>query len=103
MKNDVIDMQSYDSGYAAGYLAGREDGFEIGYEKCRMKKRREILSDRLEKLYFTKQRAAGAVVLVISAVSIVVLNGDATFALIGVPLGGAMLLGKQKFFEEELG
>ncbi len=96
-------MQSYDSGYVAGYLAGQTDGFETGYAKCRLEKRRQLRDDRMEKLYFTKQRIAGAFVLAVSVVSAVLLNGDATFALIGVPLGCAMIFGKQKFFEEELG
>lgn len=91
---DMIDMYSYDSGYAAGYSEGRDDGYEIGYSECmndlrRGRKRRH--TNRKRQLYLIKQRAVGVLCLALTAFSVAVLNGDATFALLGVPIGCGLI------------
>lgn len=51
---------------------------------------------RTEHLYYMKQRLSGAIMATIGIVMPVVLDGDATFSLVVLPLGIFLLLTKEK-------
>lgn len=89
MRYDIIDQQSYEMGYAAGFADGHEESFERGYQECiRDEKRRkkEELQDKACKLYYIIQKSAGVVMLAITVLTIMLLDGDATIALFLLPL-----------------
>ena len=103
---DIVDMYSYDSGYAGGYLEGRKDGYEIGYYACKRAQKRKAKRLRKQKinqikqrLYFVRQKISGAAILFITALCVKVLNGDATFALLSVPIGCYLMFSNRRIFE----
>lgn len=62
-------------------------------------KRREVkrkIRQRTEHLYYMKQRLSGAIMATIGIVTPFVLDGDATFSLIALPLGIFLLLTREK-------
>lgn len=74
----------------AVYIIGFIDGVE------RIKKRnRELQEMRRRKRYFIKQRFFGLAALMIAALSARVLDGDATVALVMVPLGLSLITSRQ--------
>lgn len=54
------------------------------------------IRQRTEHLYYMKQRISGAVMAAIGIVTPFILDGDATFSLIALPLGIFLLLTKEK-------
>lgn len=54
------------------------------------------IRQRTEHLYYMKQRISGAIMAAIGIVMPVVLDGDATFSLIALPLGIFLLLTQEK-------
>lgn len=54
------------------------------------------IRQRTEHLYYMKQRLSGAIMSAIGIVTPFVLNGDATFSLVALPLGIFLLLTKEK-------
>lgn len=54
------------------------------------------IKQRTERLYYMKQRLSGAIMTVIGIVMPIVLDGDATFSLVALPLGIFLLLTKEK-------
>ena len=98
---DVIDLQSYDAGYAAGYL----DGKTYGYDTCRKdyrKKAREHKQHRdamrRRRLYFLKQKLIGVFLLVITIFMTWILDGDATMAILTVPISLLLIFSKKKYW-----
>lgn len=74
----------------AVYIIGFIDGVE------RIKKRnRELQEIRKRKRYFIKQRLFGLAALIIAALSARLLDGDATVALVMVPLGVSLITSKK--------
>lgn len=51
---------------------------------------------KVERMYFIKQRFSGAVMFIIGIIAPFLLDGDATFSLITVPMGIGLLITKQK-------
>lgn len=61
--------------------------------------RREIrqkIRQRTEHLYYMKQRLSGLVMVAIGIVTPFILDGDATFSLIALPLGIFLMLTREK-------
>ena len=61
--------------------------------------RREIkrrIRQRTEHLYYMKQRLLGAIMAAIGIVMPFILDGDATFSLVALPLGIFLLLTREK-------
>ena len=61
--------------------------------------RREIkrrIRQRTEHLYYMKQRLLGAIMAAIGIVIPFILDGDATFSLVALPLGIFLLLTREK-------
>lgn len=54
------------------------------------------IRQRTEHLYYLKQRISGAIMAAIGIVAPFLLNGDATFSLVALPLGIFLLLTKEK-------
>lgn len=54
------------------------------------------IRQRTEHLYYMKQRLSGAIMAVIGIITPFVMDGDATFSLIVLPLGVFLLLTKEK-------
>lgn len=54
------------------------------------------IRQRTEHLYYMKQRISGATMAAIGIVTPFVLDGDATFSLIALPLGIFLLLTREK-------
>ena len=88
---DVIDMESYKSGYRAGEGAG----FDQGYEACRLaykkrirqlKRKRKAAMER--KLYFLKQKLYGLFLVTLPIAGGFIFDWYlATIGLITIPLG----------------
>lgn len=61
--------------------------------------RREIkrrIKQRTEHLYYIKQRLSGAMMVTIGIITPFVLDGDATFSFVTLPLGIFLLLTREK-------
>lgn len=54
------------------------------------------IRQRTEHLYYMKQRVYGAIMAVLGIVLPFLLNGDATFSLVALPLGVFLLLTQEK-------
>lgn len=54
------------------------------------------LMQKTEHLYYIKQRIAGAIMTVIGIVALFVLDGDATFSFVAVPLGIFLMMAQEK-------
>ena len=54
------------------------------------------IRQRAEHLYYIKQRLAGVIMAAIGIVTPFILDGDATFSLVALPLGIFLLLTREK-------
>lgn len=94
--------KEYEDSYINGYADALEDMRR--WQQARRQQERERQARRW---YFLKQRALGAAVLVFTVLAVWILEGDATIALITVPLGLALIFSRQKlvvndyYFETE--
>lgn len=64
-------------------------------EYNRRKTKRKI-KQRAERLYYMKQRLSGAIMATIGIITPFLLEGDATFSLVALPLGIFLVLTKEK-------
>ena len=94
--------KEYEDSYINGYADALED-----MQRWQQAKRQQEWERQARRWYFLKQRALGAAVLVFTVLAVWILEGDATIALITVPLGLALIFSRQKlvvndyFFETE--
>lgn len=95
--------KEYEDSYINGYADALED-----MRRWQQAKRQQERERQARRWYFLKQRAIGAAVLVFTVLAVWILEGDATIALITVPLGLALIFSKQKlvvndyYFETEV-
>lgn len=82
MKIDIIDQQSYEIGYAAGLVDGYDDAYKSGYQRCMRDERRR----KEREMYYILQKALGSIMLAVTVLCIIVLDGDATIALLLLPI-----------------
>ena len=54
------------------------------------------IRQKTEHLYYMKQRLSGAIMVAIGIITPFLLDGDATFSLVALPLGIFLLLTKEK-------
>lgn len=112
---DIIDAQSYEAGYTAGYSEAESKGYAEGYQACRLEYRQKAreqkqlkIREKRRRLYFLKQKVVGVFMLVLTIFAVKLLDGDATIALLTVPLGLALIFSKEKwwmdnyYFENEV-
>lgn len=99
---DTVEPQSYDTGYLEGYRA-----CQLAYKK-RAKYRKQLrMQKKRRQLYFLKQKLIGVLILFLTILAVKILDGDATIALITVPLGFILIFTKEKwwmdnyYFEKE--
>lgn len=102
---DIIDSQSYEAGYAAGYSEAEEKSFDEGYQACqldykkRAKERKQLkIQEKRRRLYFLKQKVVGVFLLILTIFAVKLLEGDATIALITVPLSLGLIFSKEKWW-----
>lgn len=94
--------REYKDGYINGYADALEDMRR--WQQARRLRERDRQASRW---YFLKQRALGAAMLAFTVLAVWVLEGDATIALITVPLGLALIFSRRKlvvndyYFETE--
>lgn len=88
-------MRAVYKGYEDSYINGYTDALA---DMRRWQQERERQARRW---YFLKQRALGAATLVFTVLAVWTLEGDATIALITVPLGLALVFSKQMLVVNE--
>lgn len=94
--------KEYEDSYINGYADALEDMRR--WQQARRQQEREREARRW---YFLKQRVLGVAMLIFTVLAVWILEGDATIALITVPLGLALIFSRQKlvvndyFFETE--
>lgn len=102
---DIIDSQSYEAGYTAGYSDAESKSYDEGYRACqldykqRAKEQKQLkIQEKRRRLYFLKQKVIGVFFLVFTIFAIKLLDGDATIALLTVPLGLILIFSKEKWW-----
>lgn len=111
---DIIDARSYEAGYTAGYSEAESKSYGEGYQACRLEFRQKAREqkqlknrERRRRLYFLKQKVIGVFMLILTIFAVKLLDGDATIALLTVPLSLALIFSKEKlwmdnyYFESE--
>lgn len=91
MNNAVsISQYHYDVGFQDGYMACKEE-----FAERAKKKREQRIKERENALYFLRQKSLGVFVLIFTAISIWLLDGDATIGAVMIPLGIALIFSKK--------
>lgn len=83
--------KEYEDSYINGYADALEDMRR--WQQARRQRERERQARRW---YFLKQRALGIATLIFTVLAVWILEGDATIALITVPLGLALLFSRKE-------
>lgn len=91
---DIIDLQSYEAGYSTGYSEAELIGYDTGYRAGLLDYKKRIKEWKQRRLYFLKQKAIGVFLLVFTVFATKALEGDATMAILTLPLGLALIFGK---------
>ncbi|MCD8119721.1 MAG: hypothetical protein LUE29_09650 [Lachnospiraceae bacterium] len=87
--------EDYNLGFDAGYdCAICREVRDKEYKNRQIKRKREAEIER--KLYFAGQKLLGIFVLLFTFVSVALMNGDATLALITAPLGCVLIFSKRR-------
>ncbi|WP_289307849.1 hypothetical protein [uncultured Phocaeicola sp.] len=85
-----ISQYHYDLGFQDGYMACKEE-----YTERAKQKQEQRIKEREKALYFLRQKLLGVFVLIFTAISIWLLDGDATIGAIMIPLGVALVFSKK--------
>lgn len=75
-----------------------ERAYVMGYTEAmehERKRKRELREKREKKKYFLFQKACGVAMLILTVAAVKILAGDATIALLTVPLGMVLLTSKE--------
>lgn len=70
--------------------------YEEWLKEYNRRETKQRIRQRTEHLYYMKQRISGAIMAAIGIVSPFILDGDATFSLVALPLGVFLLLTQEK-------
>lgn len=91
--------------YLTQHRSNVKRGFDKGYKACqldykkRAKERKQLkIQEKRRRLYFLKQKVVGVFLLVLTIFAVKLLEGDATIALITIPLGLGLIFGKEKWW-----
>ena len=99
---DIIDSQSYEAGYAAGYSEAEEKALKKVIRRVSLitrKERKQLkIQEKRRRLYFLKQKVVGVFLLILTIFAVKLLEGDATIALITIPLGLGLIFSKEKWW-----
>lgn len=77
------------------------DGKELEAVEHEKRRKQAIKEKREKKKYFLTQKLYGVAILIFTAVAVKILNGDATIALLTVPLGVTLLMSKEMLIINE--
>lgn len=66
--------------------------YEEWLQEYNRRETKRRIKQRTERLYYMKQRISGAIMAAIGIITPFILDGDATFSLIALPLGIFLLL-----------
>lgn len=77
------------------------DEYQRGYMDAMRRKNERERERRRRKQYFIKQKAAGALLLAMTVVAVPAMDGDATIALITIPLGVLLLFSREMWINNE--
>ena len=86
--------------YGDSYINGYADAL-ADMRRWQQTRRQQEWERQARRWYFLKQRALGAVLLAVTVLAVWILEGDATIALITVPLGLALVFSKQMLVVNE--
>ena len=86
-------MITYSSGSEAIETVYTYEEWLKEYNRQETKRR---IRQRTERLYYMKQRISGAIMAAIGIITPFLLDGDATFSLVALPLGIFLMLTKEK-------
>lgn len=86
--------------YGDSYINGYADAL-ADMRRWQQARRQQEWERQARRWYFLKQRALGAAVLVFTVLAVWILEGDATIALVTVPLGLALVFSKQMLVVNE--
>lgn len=70
--------------------------YEEWLKEYNRRKTKRRIRQHTEQLYYMKQRLSGAIMATIGIVTPFILDGDATFSLVALPLGIFLLLTREK-------
>ena len=96
--NDALDGLAYTFDYMQHKQAqelAKIAAYESGYRAGVRNQRRRYQERRKRCIYFAKQKALGVLMLALSVIIPVAMDGDATPLLITVPMGLALLFSKE--------
>ncbi len=82
--------KEYEDEYIRGYADALED-----MRHWQQARRQQERDGQARRWYFLKQRALGVITLIFTVLAVWILEGDATIALVTVPLGLALVFSKQ--------
>ena len=86
----ILEQIAYEEGYSAALREAKRKAAEV---------KRSAQARRKERKYFFIQRAAGLLLILLSVLAVPVLDNDATFCLITVPIGLGLLFTKKHTLE----
>lgn len=86
-------MITYSSGSEAIETVYTYEEWLKEYNRREIKRR---IKQRTEQLYYMKQRSSGVIMTVIGIVTPFLLDGDATFSLVALPLGIFLMMTREK-------
>lgn len=86
-------MATYSNGSQAIETVYTYEEWLKEYNRRETKRR---IRQRTEHLYYLKQKLSGAIMAAIGIVAPIILDGDATFSLVALPLGIFLMLTKEK-------
>ena len=70
--------------------------YEEWFKEYNRREAKRRIRQRTEHLYYMKQRISGTIMAAIGIVSPFILDGDATFSLIALPLGIFLMMTREK-------
>lgn len=70
--------------------------YEEWLKEYNRREARRRIKQRTEQLYYMKQRLSGVIMTVIGIVTPFLLDGDATFSLVALPLGIFLMMTREK-------
>ena len=86
----ILEQIAYEEGYSAALREAKRKAAEV---------KRSAQARRKERKYFFIQRAAGLLLILLSVLAVPVLDNDATYCLITVPIGLGLLFTKKHTLE----
>lgn len=97
---DIIDMESYISGYEAGKC----DGYSDGYIDCKKELKRRAFKRRearYRSLYFLKQKLLGFIIVILSIIVSAIFQWDLAPFIFITPFGVFLMFSKEMWYVDD--